>query len=351
MDKFLFDLFREELLLCGVKTGERVGVLSEDLIRRDYALAFVAAAEDLGADAIHVNIAKRAGSFFGPGNSLRGRQAAIDTLKATDLVVDLLGLLWSAEQEEITATGTRMLLVLEPPSVLARLRSSRDARARVETAVAVLSAARELRVTSPGGTDVTYRIGTMRTIGQYGYTDEPGRWDAWSGSFVWTGGEEDGVDGQVVIDAGDLLLDPVMRYVSQPIVLEIRRGTIVSIEGGGAEGAILRNFIASFNDPRAYAISHIGWGMDANADWNFLAFSPEAAHSVGADGRCHYGNVLFSLGPNTELGGSNDTLCHLDIPLRNCSLFLDGEPVVKDGDVVPSALRSIANPRGGAPCP
>lgn len=338
----LFDLFREELVLCGVKPSERVGILSEDLIRRDYALAFAAAAEDLGADAVHVNIAKRPGSFFGPGNSLRGRQAAIDALKATDIVIDLVGLLWSAEQDEITATGTRMLLVLEPPSVLARLRTSREARARVETAVGMLSTAKKLRVTSPGGTDVTYRIGNMRTIGQYGYTDEPGRWDAWSGSFVWTGGDEDGVDGRVVIDAGDLLLDPVMRYVSQPITLEIERGMIVSIEGGGAEGAILRSFIAGFNDPRAYAISHIGWGMDANAFWNFLAFSPEAAQSVGADGRCHYGNVLFSIGPNTELGGTNDTLCHLDIPLKGCSLFLDGEAVVRDGDVIPPALRSTA---------
>lgn len=338
----LFDLFREELVLCGVHPGERVGILSEDLIRRDYALAFAAAAEDLGADAVHVNIAKRPGSFFGPGNSLRGRQAAIDALKATDLVIDLVGLLWSAEQDEITATGTRMLLVLEPPSVLARLRTSREARTRVETAVKMLAGAKELRVTSPGGTEVTYRIGNMRTIGQYGYTDEPGRWDAWSGSFVWTGGDEDGVDGRVVIDAGDLLLDPVMRYVSQPITLEIERGMIISIEGGGAEGAILRSFIAGFNDPRAYAISHIGWGMDANALWNFLAFSPEAAQSVGADGRCHYGNVLFSIGPNTELGGTNDTLCHLDIPLKGCSLFLDGEAVVRDGAVIPSALQSAA---------
>jgi len=207
----LFDLFREELVLCGVKPGERVGILSEDLIRRDYAVAFAAAAEDLGADAVHVNIAKRPGSFFGPGNSLRGRQAAIDALKATDLVIDLVGLLWSAEQDEITATGTRMLLVLEPPSVLARLRTSREVRARVETAVKMLEGAKELRVTSPGGTDVTYCIGNMRTIGQYGYTDEPGRWDAWSGSFVWTGGDEDGVNGRVVIDAGDLHLEVVER--------------------------------------------------------------------------------------------------------------------------------------------
>jgi 2,5-dihydroxypyridine 5,6-dioxygenase len=43
---------------------------------------------------------------------------------------------------------------------------------------------------------------------------------------------------------------------------------------------------------------------------------------------------MFSTGPNSELGGPNDTACHLDIPMRNCSLLLDDEPVVINGDVV-----------------
>ena len=37
--------------------------------------------------------------------------------------------------------------------------------------------------------------------------------------------------------------------------------------------------------------------------------------------------------PNNELGGPNDTACHLDIPMRNCSLFLDDEPMVLNGDI------------------
>ena len=37
-------------------------------------------------------------------------------------------------------------------------------------------------------------------------------------------------------------------------------------------------------------------------------------------------------------GGMNDTDCHLDIPLRGCSLFLDGEPVLLDGAVVAKDL-------------
>jgi 2,5-dihydroxypyridine 5,6-dioxygenase len=334
----MVELFRKKLELCKVSPGERIGILSEDRIRLDYAEAFLAAAEELGADPVHVNIRKRQGSFFGPGNSLRGHQAAIDTLKSMNMVIDLMGLLWSNEQTEITDAGPRMLLVLEPIEVLSRMVSSPDDRRRVEAACKVLRAGRELRVTSPGGTDVTYRLGKFRVVGQYGYTDEPGRWDAWPGCFLWTGAEEDGVDGTVVIDSGDMLL-PFMRYVSSPITLTIKAGFITDISGGGVDGVLMRDFMKSFNDPKAYGVSHIGWGLDDKASWTCMGTTPEGPRTNGNDGRAFYGNVLFSTGPNTEVGGSNHTECHLDIPLKGCSLYLDGQPIVENGVVIPDEMR------------
>lgn len=44
--------------------------------------------------------------------------------------------------------------------------------------------------------------------------------------------------------------------------------------------------------------------------------------------------------PGGELGGTNYTLCHVDVPIRNCSLVLDGEPIVVDGDIVVEAMRA-----------
>ena len=35
---------------------------------------------------------------------------------------------------------------------------------------------------------------------------------------------------------------------------------------------------------------------------------------IGMDGRAYDGVVLFSLGPNLEFGGTNDTKCHMDLP-------------------------------------
>ena len=66
----------------------------------------------------------------------------------------------------------------------------------------------------------------------------------------------------------------------------------------------------------------------------------DAQQEIGMDALSFYGNVLFSTGPNSELGGTNDTPCHLDMPLRGCTLTLDGEIIVKDGDVVPKEMRA-----------
>ena len=52
------------------------------------------------------------------------------------------------------------------------------------------------------------------------------------------------------------------------------------------------------------------------------------------DARAYEGNFLFSFGPNNEAGGSRTTACHIDIPLRRCTVALDGTPVVKDGKVL-----------------
>jgi 2,5-dihydroxypyridine 5,6-dioxygenase len=54
------------------------------------------------------------------------------------------------------------------------------------------------------------------------------------------------------------------------------------------------------------------------------------------DARSFAGNFLWSSGPNTEAGGDRDTPCHLDIPLRNCSVSLDGEVMTLEGVVVPA---------------
>jgi 2,5-dihydroxypyridine 5,6-dioxygenase len=340
-DQDMIRLFRAELNLCKVTPQETLVVLTEGDDKRDYAEAFLAAAAEIGATSFQLNLNRRAPqpNAKSKRTSLSDNQPAIDALKSADIVIDLVGLLWSAEQKEITDSGTRMLLVREPFDVLVRMFPRQSLRHRVEAAQRMLADARELRISSPAGTDVTYRLGAYPVMTQYGYTDTPGRWDHFAGGFVYTGAYDDGVEGTVVINTGDILF-PFMRYSSAPISLTIKRGMVTGIEAAGVDGELLRTFIQRFNDPRAYAVSHIGWGMDETAQWDYMGTARAGTSATGCDGRAFYGNVLFSTGPNLELGGKNDTPCHLDMPLRNCTVHLDGTCIIENGRILPKALRA-----------
>jgi 2,5-dihydroxypyridine 5,6-dioxygenase len=335
-------LFKQELELCQVERGQTVAVLSEGRIRADYAGAFLIAAQALGANCFQINLPERvrSGPLVQVGRTpLAGNMVAIEALKRADLVIDLVGLLFSAEQNEITAAGPRMLFVHEPFDVLRALFPNRDLRRRVEFGERLLREARELRVTSVHGTDLVYRLGQYPVMTEYGFTDTPGRWDHFPSGFLLTQGNDAEVDGTLVLMPGDIL-NEFRRYVQQPVHLTIRRAMVTSIEGDGMEAQLLRHYIESFDDPRAYACSHIGWGLNERATWHHLAMTREPQAEIGVHGLAFYGNVLFSTGPNTELGGTNDTACHLDIPMRHCSLFLDDRPVVRDGAVVPLEMQA-----------
>lgn len=335
-------LFRKELELCGVKPGEKVAVLSELGRQVEYASAFMTAVRDLGGEVFNVNLLPPAGSSAADKlktvgqTALAGNRSALEALKSADLVIDLMLLLFSKEQLEIQAAGTRILLVAEPLEVLTRLFPTRELRERVEAAEARLAKARQLRFTNPAGTDVTYELGQYPILTEYGFTDTPGRWDHWPGGFLATQANDTKVYGRVVMDRGDILF-PHNAYVQEPIEFTVRDGYVVDLKGG-ADAAVVRDYMKSFRDPRAYAVSHIGWGLNQLAQWEYLATGKP---TIGMDGRACYGNVLFSTGPNVELGGTNDTPCHLDLPMKGCTLYLDEGLIVKDGDIVPREMRAV----------
>lgn len=342
IDPGMVALFKAELALCKIGPGDTVAILSEGDIRADYARAFLLAAQALGATAFNMNLAPRESFAVEDqhGRSpLSGNRPAIAALCGATIVIDLMGLLFSHEQNEITAAGARMLLVIEPFDVLQAMFPSQDIRARVEAGERRLGAARELRVTSALGTDIRYQLGQYPVMTEYGFTDTPGRWDHFPSGFLLTHGNDGGVNGKVVMAPGDIIV-ALRRYVISPITLHVADGMVTAIEGEGLDAALLRGYMESYNDPRAYAVSHIGWGLNEKAKWHHLAASRTAAAEIGVHSLAYHGNVLFSLGPNTELGGDNDTACHLDLPLRHCNLYLDNEPIVQHGRIVQADMRA-----------
>ena len=134
-----------------------------------------------------------------------------------------------------------------------------------------------------------------------------------------------------MIDRGDIIL-PLKRYATDAIVLDVENGYVTRISGA-LEADLLKEYMDSFDDPEGYALSHIGWGLQPRAKWSTLSLY-DREQTIAMDARAFAGNFLFSLGPNVEVGGSRNTACHIDIPLRACTVALDGVPVVRNGVVV-----------------
>jgi 2,5-dihydroxypyridine 5,6-dioxygenase len=341
IDAEMLALFKAELVLCKVKPGETVAVVTAGNEKPEYAQAFMLAALDLGATAFQVNVPRaqnRAAGVQGR-HPLAGNQPAIDSLKRADLLIDLMGLLFSKEQAELQASGTRVLRVVEPFHILKQMFPTEDLRRRVEYAKKLLGSAKELRFTSEAGTDVRYGLSQYPVISEYGYTDEPGRWDHFPSGFSFTQANDGDIEGTVVLRPGDIFA-AFKRYVQSPIKLTIRKGYIEDINGDGMDAPLMRSYIESFNDPRGYAVSHIGWGLNERANWHQFATTQSLSTEYVMNALSFYGNVLFSTGPNTELGGTNDTPCHLDLPMRGCSLWLDGVPILDKGQVVHPEMRA-----------
>jgi 2,5-dihydroxypyridine 5,6-dioxygenase len=341
MDADLLSLFTKELQLCKVHEGEVFTVLSAGNEKPEYAQAFMVAAQGLGATAFHVNVARTQPIVAGVQgrHPLAGNQPAIDTLKKADIVIDLMGLLFSKEQAEIQAAGARVLRVMETVDVLKQMFPTEDLRRRVEYEKNLLESAKELRFTSPAGTDIAYKLSQYPVISEYGYTFEPGRWDHFPSGFAFTQGNDAQIDGTVVLAPGDIFA-AFKRYLQSPVKLTVKKGMVTDIDGDGLDATLMRNYIESFNDPRGYAVSHIGWGLNERASWHQFA----ATRNLGAEhvmnALSFYGNVLFSTGPNTEVGGTNDTPCHMDLPMRGCSLWVDNVQVLDAGRVVHPEMRA-----------
>ncbi|TAL75770.1 MAG: 2,5-dihydroxypyridine 5,6-dioxygenase [Burkholderiaceae bacterium] len=341
-DQKLLQAWQRVLELSRLEKGQIVTILTNKSTHPQTLAMAQIAAQSRGAivnrlDLPPVNAEKSLSrdplAYLG-NTSLTGNAAAIAMLKTSDLVLDLMTLLWSNEQAEILESGTKILLAVEPPEVLVRVIPSEADRERVKRHSARLAKAEEMLVISGAGTNIRFSLGEFPVISEYGFVDEPGRWDHWPSGFCFTFPNEGGSNGTIVIDEGDILL-PQKCYTRDKIKLSVKNGYATKIEGG-FDAEMLNEYMQSFNDPEGYAISHIGWGLQPRCYWSTLNLY-DREQTIAMDARAYEGNFLFSLGPNNEAGGHRTTACHIDIPLRNCSVSLDGVEVVRNGKVIENA--------------
>lgn len=333
----LMSLFRRQFELCRVEPGQTVAIVSDLGTRREYIEAAFAAAQDIGFDIYEMCVNAIPG-WTSVGVATIGKcKGTLEALMAVDMVLIFHVPLFSKWLRDVQANGVRVQMIIDAPDDLYQLQSPPGLKEAVLHAQALYQKTREVRVTSRAGTDLRYFCGEYPVMSQYGMADEPGRFDHWGVGLLHTFPNEGSAQGRVVIAPGDIVILPYCRYVQDAIALEIRDGHIVSIEGG-LDAALMREWLGegkvSEADTDPFALSHLGWGLNPQCRWDSLALHGDAPERSRAAARSFPGNFLFSTGPNTQGGGKRTTRGHYDVPMRGCTISLDGNEVVKDGRVV-----------------
>jgi 2,5-dihydroxypyridine 5,6-dioxygenase len=269
----------------------------------------------------------------GASSALEGIGPAIDALAASTFVADctLEGLMHSAELPRILKGGARVLYVSnEHPDVLERLLPSSADEQQARAAMRILREGKQMKVASPAGTNLDIALEGARVGGVWGYTEKPGTLSHWPGGLCLAFPKANSVNGTLVLAAGDLNLT-FKRYVEAPVRLHIEADYAKKIEGGGVDAELMREYMAAWGDREAYAVSHVGWGLNRRARWDAAALY-DRRDLNGTEQRAFAGNFLYSTGAN-EVAGRH-TLGHFDLPLRRCTIEIDGKAVVRDGALV-----------------
>jgi 2,5-dihydroxypyridine 5,6-dioxygenase len=330
------DCFAQVFGLCGVKAGDTAAILSETQSRPvNVQLAELALAR-LGARPFHIVLPspKLAAPVpvrsTGASDAIQRLAPVVGALAASTFVADLTveGLLHAPELPEILKDGARVLMVSnEHPEILERCMPDPALEPKVKAGMKRLRAAKLMHVTSLAGTDLKINLENARVGGVWGYTAKPGTIAHWPGGLCLAFPAEASVNGTLVLNEGDVNLT-FKRYLDKPVVLTIENDFVTNIAGESLDADLMRGYFAAWGDQEAYAVSHVGWGMNPAARWDSMLFY-DKNDCNGTELRAFAGNFLFSTGAN-EVAGRH-TLGHFDLPLRNCTVMLDGDLIVDTG--------------------
>ncbi|MDE2397145.1 MAG: peptidase M29 [Burkholderiales bacterium] len=332
-------MFEQVFRLCGVAEGDACAVLSENQTRPELPQLAELALARIGARPFHLVLPGKPLAAPVPVRSTGASDAVgrlepvVQALAASVFVADCTveGLQHAVELPRILKGGARVLAIShEHPEILERCLPRAEDEAPVREAMRRLKAAREMHVTSRAGTDLRIALAGARVGGVWGFTSKPGTLSHWPAGLVLAFPAAGSVNGSLVLARGDVNLT-FKRYLQDPVRLVIERDHAVRVEGESVDADLMRGYFESWGDPSAYAASHVGWGLNRGARWDAMTFYDKADFN-GTELRAFAGNFLYSTGAN-EVAGRH-TLGHFDLPLRGCTVALDGVPVVDNGRLV-----------------
>jgi leucyl aminopeptidase (aminopeptidase T) len=181
-----------------------------------------------------------------------------------------------------------------------------------------LDNAREVRVVTKAGTDVTFDVKGQKAIsvdGDYRFNFKGGNLPA---GEVYMAPNLKGVNGIIVID-GSARYAEGTAVVKKPITIVVRNGNAVKIKGGVEARYLnwtLRKAMKKAKFPmNVTKVAELGIGMNVNASILGAMVVDEKS----------YGTVHVALGSNYWFGGPVRSIIHLDQVMVKPKIYIDGK--------------------------
>jgi leucyl aminopeptidase (aminopeptidase T) len=197
--------------------------------------------------------------------------------------------------------------------------------------------AREIKVTSPAGTDfvATFDSG-MKWIPCSGIIDKIGEWDNLPSGEVFTAPKT--FNGRMVIDGtvGDWIevkYSGKINYQETPLIIDVAHemggSFIKNIECGHPE--LLADFKAYVNsEPNASRVGEIGLGTNV--------FLKEIIDNILQDEKFPTVHCAFGDPYHEKTGATWASDYHIDLLMRRCSIWVDGRQIMDEGKYIKEIL-------------
>lgn len=203
--------------------------------------------------------------------------------------------------------------VLESPGVTADYELIRRNALAVDR---LLENAKEVRVTSPEGTDLYMQLCGRKGKAQTGFATEPGQFTGLPDGESTVAPLEGTTQGRIV---NPYLLDKIGQ-VDEPFDMEIKDGWIVDLSGGRQIEALEELF--GRMDPNAKRIAS-QFAMGMNPECRVFPSAKEVSKKLGT--------IHVAMGDNISLGGTVQSGMHIDIVVLSARVELDGRVILEDG--------------------
>ena len=177
-----------------------------------------------------------------------------------------------------------------------------------------------LRVTTERGTDVTCDVGKLEVHAMDAICHEPGVISHFIAGLAGGGPTPGSAQGRLVVDAG---ITPIWRPLTneEPVVLSIKDGMVVGVEGGPA-AAEWKAAADALNDPTAFNIAEYGFGCHPRA---------RVPHGRPMEDERLFGGFHFGIGSSTGFGGKVQSKWHIDASCTTATASLNGKTFLEHG--------------------